>query len=154
MVHRPVCLVMLGGVALFGGEDSLRHPATPSQICSTSPVALARNPSFSSFLPTLNPAVPLSTMNAEIPPVSGCGICDSHGTNCDAEMTEAEQQHIQCCQECLAAFGELVVPKDQHDACRAGSDPNDLSCGVGCPHPLSGLSPVVEDVIGIAHWYV
>jgi hypothetical protein len=57
MVHRPVCLAMLGGVALFGGEDSLRHPATPSQICSTSPVALARNPSFSSFLPTLNPAV-------------------------------------------------------------------------------------------------
>jgi hypothetical protein len=34
---------------------------------TTSPVALARNPSFSSFLPTLNPSVAFSTMNAEIP---------------------------------------------------------------------------------------
>lgn len=47
-------------------------------------------------------------------------------TNCDAEMTEAEKQHIQSCQECLAAFGELVVPKDQErDVLSSGVNPGE-----------------------------
>lgn len=36
-------------------------------------------------------------------------------TNCDTTVTEAEEQHIQRCQECLAAFGELVLPGDKED---------------------------------------
>jgi hypothetical protein len=36
-------------------------------------------------------------------------------TNCDTTATEAEEQHIQCCQECLAAFGELLLLRDHED---------------------------------------